>query len=631
MRTDLRDRYFDLHTRPVAPDEAAAFSAEVDAVADEPLVCLDGLGLAAWPTRSHKLLRFVDVARLPEEVRAAFARPLAQLPLLAAVFVDPSELSFRTFENIIGLEGYFAGCGLDELQIEAPASQGALTLARLVVPERLRERLLSLDASGLYAPPLNAGSRGGQRFIFHSAELAQALTRAVRGALAEALDLSSFVHVNPVFRCNRFEPGDRPFTRHVDTPYVHAALQQVSRYTLLLYLTGGEGQPVLDLEGGTCLHHVGPLSVVVFDQALEHEGRPFVDGRKVFLRTELIVQAPKVTAVPALGALFAQATYLTGESVFRPELEAHAKQAYDLAARGHWRRLSDLPAPVWLHKTFRGLSFVSNGYDVFVRQDALSLREAATLAMLDVLNASIDGAPLRAACRTRVLKDGQSPTAALAESARTDMAPVVEVPKVLLAPAGAEEPGLRCCLFHFERGFEASRSADVTELYRGIARQTRRALRNAPVMLMGEQVLLDATRFVVDGDKVHILSERALAPVNFAACWNIGEDSDYIDIEARLQALQHVVPPILFGEEDGCWHLRLDLFRNDWMVSAEEEEVAVPAIRDLGYLRAEALMESRDQEEMAIVDAWSEVERQPRRVAKGWFEHTSPVLEDVDV
>ena len=234
-----------------------------------------------------------------------------------------------------------------------------------MVPERLRERLLSLDASGLYAPPLNAGSRGGQRFIFHSAELAQALTRAVRGALAETLDLSSFVHVNimptaqriassvetldlssfvhvnPVFRCNRFEPGDRPFTRHVDTPYVHAALQQVSRYTLLLYLTGGEGQPVLDLEGGTCLHHVEPLSVVVFDQALEHEGRPFVDGRKVFLRTELIFQAPKVTAVPALGALFAQATYLTGESVFRPELEAHAKQAYDLAARGPARG----PAP----------------------------------------------------------------------------------------------------------------------------------------------------------------------------------------------------------------------------------------------------------------------------------------------
>ena len=47
--------------------------------------------------------------------------------------------------------------------------------------------------------------------------------------------------MNPVFRCNRFEPGDANFHRHRDTPYYDAARRHVSRYTVLVYLTGGTG------------------------------------------------------------------------------------------------------------------------------------------------------------------------------------------------------------------------------------------------------------------------------------------------------------------------------------------------------------------------------------------------------
>jgi hypothetical protein len=46
--------------------------------------------------------------------------------------------------------------------------------------DEARAQLSRLDALGLYVAPRNAASRGGRRFIFHAADLARALTRALR-------------------------------------------------------------------------------------------------------------------------------------------------------------------------------------------------------------------------------------------------------------------------------------------------------------------------------------------------------------------------------------------------------------------------------------------------------------------
>ena len=115
------------------------------------------------------------------------------------------------------------------------------------------------------------------------------------------------VNVNPMFRCNRFEPGDANFHRHHDTPYYDAAREQISRYTVLLYLTGGSARPALDLGGLAALDTIDALTCVIFDQRYEHEGAPYQDGRKVFLRTELVFTEPGVRHDPAIAELFSKA------------------------------------------------------------------------------------------------------------------------------------------------------------------------------------------------------------------------------------------------------------------------------------------------------------------------------------
>ncbi|HET9383247.1 MAG TPA: hypothetical protein VFP69_20785 [Streptomyces sp.] len=603
----LRDRFFALSaaTGPGASEEdLARYRAEVDATDSPPAAVVDGLSVSWHPTARFKAVRFLDAERVDAAVRGLFARPSADAPHLAAVFVDPRELSFRTFENIVPLDRLFEDAAPD-LALGEPVriAEGAYT-AGLTAPEADRARLAALDELNLYVPPLNSGSRGGERFIFHSALLAEALTRAVSRALPAPV-LDGFSHVNPVFRCNRFEPGDARFHHHRDTPYYDAARGHISRYTVLLYLTGGSGgpdAPALDLTGGTALTGIDAFTCVVFDQRYEHEGAPYRDGRKVFLRSELIFETGESGTAhdPDIGALFSKACYLTGESVFAPELARHADAYYNRVAAAHWNGLPVTgPAPEpFVHKRFRGVDFVANGYDFwFARQDGLTLTECAALTLLDYFNCRLGETAFRDACTTSVIEaegtrwiapflaERRERRARPGEGGRGEgaEAAVAAFDKSVFFPE-PEEPDDACCPFH-SWGFDATRFDEIIALNRAAQTFAKAHIMPAPLLMLGQDVVLDPEKFVVRGDRIHVLGKESLTPVNFAACWNSGGyPSNYIDVLATVGTAHFLVPPILFSETDDCYHLRFDFFRNTWMVRHERSTVPVPRIRDYGEM-----------------------------------------------
>lgn len=597
MSTELRDRFFVLSAGSASEDELACYRAEVDATGPdiEGAAVIDGLAVSWHPTARHKAARFVDAERIDEGVRELFARPSEDAPHLAAVFVDPRELSFRTFENIVPLDRLFTDVPLD-LTLSEPEELGQdAYAARLRLPDAGRARLEGLDGLGLYVPPLNSGSRGGERFIFHSALLADALTKAVAEALPSAV-LDGFSHVNPVFRCNRFEPGDANFHHHLDTPYYDRARHHVSRYTVLLYLTGGTGEPALDLSGGPALTGIEEFTCVVFDQRYEHEGAPYRDGRKVFLRTELIYEQAEseVAHDPGIGALFSKACYLTGESVFAPELARHADACYNQVAAAHWNGLStgNAASEPFVHKRFRGVDFVANGYDFwFAKKEGLSLSECAAITLLDYFNCKLGETAFRDVCETSVIEaDGTDWIPGfLAEQhgeggeggGKCAAEAVAAFDKSLLFPPSEETNGA-CCPFHSMGEFDATRFGEIVDLNEAAQSFAKAHIMPAPVLMLGQDVVLDPERFVVRGNQIHVLSKESLVPVNFAACWNAGgTPPNYLDVAATVGAAHFLVPPILFTEKDGCYHLQFDFFRNTWMVRHEQPRVPVPRIRDL--------------------------------------------------
>ncbi len=613
----IRDRFFAL---PASASEAdkRALLAEVERLNPEPTTHLHGLALSFFPTARFKQLRFVPAAELDEQVRPLFARPCAALPELAAAFVDPEEFSFRSFENIIGLDRMFAELGPDAIRLAKPERlAGGVSRSIARASEPLRARLAQLDQLDLYVRPLNAVSRGGKRFIFHCAELATTLTTALRDALPESM-LAGFVHVNPVFRCNRFEPGDKRFLAHVDSPYYDRAHHQVSKYTLLLYLTGGRGEALLRFADELVIDEIEPMTAFVFDQRLEHEGGPYVDGRKLFLRTELIFEDPNLGHAPGIAELFAKACYLDFESLIAPELARFAHAAYDRAAAAHFRGPPDRVEPEpYVHKQFNDVHFVSNGYDFWFHKDHLSLAECAAIALLDMLNAKIGDSSFRKLCSTQVLvrsSDDQSWIAELlresSSSAPQGLAPVfARVDKPALFPP-PEEPRDDMEFptspdFHadpFPDDWDATRHPAVVEAYARAQRYAKSRILPAPIMMLGQEVFLDPSRFVIEADKIHVLSTESFDPVHFAgAVWY--SPDDFLDVDATFDVLRPLVPPIRYREAGDVFHLCCDLFRNSWMVSHRTETVPVPRVvngtgvdpASMAWFDAAALSSSRDQ------------------------------------
>ncbi|QKG21597.1 hypothetical protein [Actinomadura verrucosospora] len=596
MSIELRDRFFALSAGRAPAEEIDAYRAEVDAADAAPAATLDGLAVCWHPTARFKQVRFVDAERIDAGVRDLFARPVAAMPDLAAVFADPRELSYRTFENILPLDRLFAGVPLDlELTGREEFAEGAHAFS-LRLPAAARSALEDLDSLELYVPPLNASSRGGERFIFHSGLLAGALTAAVREALPDAA-LDGFAHVNPVFRCNRFEPGDANFHAHLDTPYYDAARGHVSRYTVLIYLTGGEGDPALDLAGGGALTAIDPFTCVIFDQRYEHEGAPYRDGRKVFLRTELVFASAGLDHDPEIGALFGKATYWTGESVFAPELARHADDYYNRVAAAHWNGLSPAasgPEP-FVRKRFRGVPFVANGYDYWFPKDGLSPAECAAITLLDYFNCTVGGTAFRTLCDPEVIEaEGTDWIPGLlarehGEHRERGESPVVPFDKSALFPEPEEPetddlPDCACPLCAGDLGttFDTSRNAEIIRHYARAQEEAKADIGPAPILLLGEDVLLDPDLFVVEGDRIHVLGKEAPTPVNFASCFGgppMPSADTYIGTAVALDAVHVLVPPILFAEDDGCYHLKFDFFRNTWTVGHEQSAVSVPMIR----------------------------------------------------
>lgn len=597
LGTWLRDKYFALSSRDRSQGGDDSFRALVAAYQPLPPLVVEGLSFHFHPTARCKLVRFVDEERLALELRPLFARPVPALPHLCAVFVDPEELSYRTFENIIPLDRYFSHGPLDVSLDDRKklGRKGERYTFRLNASDTAKQRLCSLDDLDLYVSPLNASSRGGERFIFHCARLSEVLTTALRSALPKSL-VKNFSHVNPVFRANRFEPGDHKFHRHNDTPYYDAAREQVSRYTLIVYLTGGKGNPTLRIDDDVALDQIDAMTCVVFDQSFEHEGAAYEDGRKVFLRSELIFTDSKVVHDSKIAELFAKACYLTGESIFAPELSRYADDCYNRVARAHFAGLSDeernAPTP-FVHKEFQGVHFIASGYDFWFPKGHLTLQECAAIALLDSFNASIAGTAFHKLCTTEVLPPKAQETEwipkLLAKWRETPMAePALgTLDKSSLFPP-SEESGSACCPFHGYARFDATRCGDIIDYFDRAQRFAQKRVFAAPIVLMGQEIFLDAAQFVVEPGRIHILSEQQLKPVNFAACWNFGGDpSNYVDVAQTVVVLHPLVPPILFVETDDCFHLMFDFFRNAWMVKPRQYAVPIPRISDVDPGEAE--------------------------------------------
>lgn len=634
----VRDLYLAAVSGLLDEHEKGLLNRLVDIV-DESLavgcVEVDGVTVSFHPSANFKSLRFIEGldAKLQDQARLPFFTQVLDAPRLYAVFANPAELSFRNFENIVPLdrwvEAQHPGSSAGALALEL-ADVAEVQPGRDIWTAKLRgtdadlvKRVSDLD---LYVSPPNKAVRGGERFIFHSAILSKTLTKAVSesgllGCLAGgSLSPSDFAFVNYVFRCNRFAPGDAKFAAHRDTPYYDASRSHVSKYTLLLYLSsGGNVEGTLAVDGDCTLRDIEQYTCAVFDQRYEHEGRPFIDSDKIFLRTELVFKDVNLARNPQAASLFGEACYMTAESVFDEQLASYAHECFERANSLHWAlEATAAEPPAYRYKQYRGIRFLTNGYDYWFAEADGGVVDCAFVAVLDYLNCKIGGrGPFRSLCRSTTIREAITSTAeafqllssrgpttndsddeatasGLRRLAQDDVTsllkktpgkPFFPRPKPSWWHGDDDEEDVNdgCCPFHAWTTFDAWKSDEVADEYRTCWEFSRTRLFGTPLLLLGQDLVINESQVEVAGDKVlfHAGSDAAKpARFNFAACWGGGGEELYIEVDREISAPRLLVPPVVFHKYAGLgYHLVLDFFRNDWMVQVDPaRKVPVPVI-----------------------------------------------------
>jgi hypothetical protein len=403
VHVGVRDLYFASLMNLLNDDDKETLLRVTNLIPDSESYLLEGLSISFHPSMNRKLLRYMHIpCQYLETTHSTnfFIQPTAPSSstssaetTLRAVFIDPRDLSYHNFENIVRLDSWFQTTQFTPYtatpphQLDSNYEIFTLNLLHSAATDRLHE----LDKLDLYTPPLNSSSRGGNRFIFQSQYLSEQLTQFIRssGVLkmmspsnqSQHIKYSaenSFISVNSIFRLNKFSPNDRDFENHLDTPYSDQAHHHFSRYSLLIYLSHGsrhtntsdDDDGTLSFEKGKVIfHEMNDLTCVIFRQDYEHHGRPFLHSEKVFIRTELIfyiedddvmqqqhlkdtMSENETMTTPSavvlnngvkgiqynhqIGRLFSSAVYFTGQSIYQPELSAYAHRCYELSNKLHW-------------------------------------------------------------------------------------------------------------------------------------------------------------------------------------------------------------------------------------------------------------------------------------------------------
>ena len=608
---------------------------------------VQSMAISFYPTSKFRVLKFIeDLDNILEDEWASFFAQVMATPKLFAVFVDPVELSFHNFENIIPLDKWLETTlngGSKHSKLDLTLSNMAALGNRGIFTCKLGGDstgiLQQLSALDLYVKPLNKETRGGERFIFHSALLSSALTEALQqsGFLSLLPDGrgSDFRFINYVFRCNRFSPDSAPFAIHMDTPYFDASRSHISKYTLLIYLTSGRGSPILRVRD-VDLTEVEEATCVIFKQRYSHEGHPFLDGDKVFLRTELVFEEPGLTHNETPASLFSEACYMTAQSVLDDSLASYAHECFERVNSLHWNLQKETSGiPLYLQKRFQGIQFAANGYDYFFPKDPaagsaiIDARDCGIIAVLDYLNVNLNGRPFQALCGTvaylrerfssssevfaRLLASNrensatkQPPVQAIRRLKDSDVDGLFKIaPDIPFVPPrgdrgkrysdedtpppdspepdsqGSYEPGV-CCPMHCYAKFDAWEDELVCSEYDACCRWTREQIIGVPLIVLGKELVLNESSLQVVGDKILILSDKGLGRINFAACWNTETVGDFITVDKEIPAPRLLLPPILFHDFEDGFHLTLDVFRNDWMVEVDEENtIPVPVIHNI--------------------------------------------------
>lgn len=606
---------------------------------------IDGLTFTYFPSKSRILPRFITIDQLKDkEIKSKSNIPnfiklieICENPFYAfyfspnriLVFTNPEELSFHNYENIVNLNDYlFQNTNEKQLQLQTNGittlNEGIFQL-NIKFPNDLYDKLIQLDKLGIYSPVFNSSQRGGSRFIFSSTMLSDLITQSIKSLpnklnneIKTNTELKEFYNnlktlefVNYVFRYNKFKPGDNKFNSHFDTPYYSKAKKQLSKYTIIIYLTSGKASPVLKFDTENDSVEVNTIDsnnnekgiyCIIFDHKYKHEGHPFIDNDKIFLRSELVFDITNDSTVindKAQARLFNIACYMSKQSIFNKELNDYANECFNLSTEMKLaiNRTSKDIVFKYIHKTYQNINFITNGNDywfpLMFNQTILSM-----ITIMDYFNAELkDNEKNSNLFFNKIMNakeitfDTENVTNDVIFDYLNKLQDEVDIPfnqcllRNYLFPLvpnefEIENDSTKCCPQHHlspTDKYVPMRSDYVKERYNELVNSKNSELfEKYEVSIFGQDLKINVNNYIIEEDRIII--DNKIPKVHFAGCetqepqcWEVTNAGQFFAPVSKNYTCYNSIPPIYYKKFSKGFLLQLDLFNNQYIRVKEEK------------------------------------------------------------
>lgn len=315
---------------------------------------------------------------------------------------------------------------------------------------------------------------------------------------------------------------------------------------------------------------IEPMTGVIFSQDYEHEGNPYVDNDKIFIRTELIYKSKNAFKKndPKIAKMFNIACYATKESVFDPELKQYSSELFNQVAQLRYGLLSSLtPKFQTLHKKFKYFHYLTNGHD-FLFPKFLDLKHCALITIIDYFNGYLYGKRnlIESEKIDLVLGTDESVAYLYGIYNQADLEDVAlsgdsfadyffesikckqkKVPKQ--CPEKCKHDGFssyHCCL--------------IVEAYNKRCNGYNGRFEPFSVAILNNSIKVNMDDMEIEDGKINFKTTGYHPRINFAACWEKpAEPKDYLKTdECHLEAFH--LPEIEYHENELYFRLSIDLF-----------------------------------------------------------------------
>lgn len=571
---------------------------------------IDNLTITFHPTISHKAMRFVKSEFLPKNLSDFFV-DFGDDCKFKLAFVDPSELSYHNFENILDFDSTI----LKDVKLEEFGQQ--LTLISSSCSDDLSifkhyfdpycdrtnyrnfiSTLKNFDKLEMWNAPFNKNQRGGKRFIFGSPRLAQILENCLRTSNTFLKNNNNFVAVNHVFRMNKFEPCDSPFKKHIDTPYYDPNTNIYSKYTMLIYLTEGYNDDpcILEFKKGPITEEetfVTTGTVIIFKQSLKHAGYPYQEGTKLFLRTELLFRMKNTVKNPWITNYFNRAVYLTKQSIFQPELDQWANNCYEISNKLHYHLTTPQTQSPLLKKTITlcgvRFQFLTNGCDYYFPLTAHNdsenyVKDISLIASLDFTNALItlnDGSvSIEKFSQTEIIgakslddiwecvlsigKNQEKNFVHYRDSKNLKQIGELQKKSYQINPNAAIYECQYDCDGHIDD--DPKECKEIVLHYQKRYKSMLKQISSVPFVFLGQKIIMNDKMIKIDERFVYISSsDKKMKPINFAGCVSgVSYPDEYIETEKSFPSISLLIPPIEYNVHKNGYKITIHMFRPGW-------------------------------------------------------------------